>query len=264
MRELGLTGTDAFVQIAEAAGIMVTGIDEATMAWRAWFDSLGVSFEGPERKNRAFFEDLAETMGLSAETAAAFVEGMLANQRDANKEFERDLRASLRAQAQEAGLTGDQIQEFVRANLRKQRREERKAARDRRKDEDEQLGFFTETQTAMLDAATAAAAGAAAAWSTAASDAVTAWRDANNTIFNQPASGSGNTSAGSAGIGSGSGESSTGDDVFVNSGGGGRRRGGGGGGNLTLELVLDRSGGEVLARKMIRITPEIERRMGLV
>jgi hypothetical protein len=246
----------------EAAGIMVTGIDEATQAWRDWSTSVGISFEGPERQNRAFFENLAATMGLSAETAAAFVEGMLANQRDANKAFEKDLRASLRAQAQEAGLTGDQIQEFVRANLRKQRREERKAARDRRKDEDEQLGFFTETQTAMLDAASAAAAGAAQAWSTAASDAVAAWRNANNTIFNQPATGGGNTSGASAGMGSGSGSFTAGDDVFVNSGGGGRRRGGGGA-NLTLELVLDRSGGEVLARKMIRITPEIEREMGL-
>lgn len=38
---------------------------------------------------------------------------------------------------------------------------------------------------------------------------------------------------------------------------------GGRGGNLTLELVLDRSGGEVIARKMIKITPEIRRKMGL-
>lgn len=141
----GVEQIQELIELAERFGVTIdeeliakfhelsgTVMDEGQAAWIAWAESVGVSFDKAERHNRAYFEALAAQMGLSAQTAAAFVEGMLGNQREAAKEFEREQRQSFRQAAIDAGLSGEQIREFVRGNLKIIRTEERQAARDRK------------------------------------------------------------------------------------------------------------------------------------
>ncbi len=192
LNAIGQDGSAAFFALAEEVGVtrqqieamaqdmglVVDVVQTAQEQWRQWAESVGVNFTLAKRHNRAYFEDLAATMGLSAETAAAFVDGQLANQRDARTSFLQDMRQSFREAAIDGGLVGDQIKEFTQANMKLFRQGERAAAKAARQARRQEVDDFRTVQQDMSRIGINEAAKVGSAWVDAANDTIAAWDNA--------------------------------------------------------------------------------------
>jgi len=183
-RAMGIAGVDALIALAAEAGITLDVMTDAQIAlqqarddWKAWADSVGIQTTTALRHNRAYFENLAKTMGLSASTARAFVEGSLKAQRDAQKTFEQEQRAGFRQQAIDLGLQGDEVREFVRANLKLVRQADRDAKKAARQARRQEVKDFRTVQEDMARIGIHNAQLVGDAWVKAARDAADAWDD---------------------------------------------------------------------------------------
>lgn len=146
----GVEGVGELVMWLESLGVSIEGIAEplskSEQAWNDWVANNGSGYQEATRHNRAYFEAIATQMGLTGETFDAWVNGMLRNQREAEKERVKSNREMWRQQAIDAGLSGEQITEYVNAQIRLRRKEEREAAREAKKDR-------RESETEQIDSA---------------------------------------------------------------------------------------------------------------
>ncbi len=288
----GVAGTHELIGWLESLGVTFDGLQAAVednkSAWRLWAEEAGVSFEEFKAKSEQELWDLVKAMGLSGAQATRVFEAMLAKQAADQRAFNKTQRDLFRAQADDLGLSEKDKAAWVKGQMKLRRQEIRAAFVAARQIMIAERKAFRDNQRKMAEAAERAGARAARAWSNAANTTITSWEEARrqtvggSSILDIERRGSEaaaqlGESHQQAAVGTGQiwqqegrgverlmrslganrlQSTSSSESRFTQAAGGGL----GGGGSIVLNLELD---GETITRKVVKLTPEILRKLGL-